>query len=131
MNRTGQRRNVCRYFAASGSCFYGEQCQFLHVTHPGPPVAGKSFTMLGCVCVCVLTLPPCRACVEEPQRAEQGESSVVHTCVTPHWLLLPPALGVSCAPPPYKVCPAATQSLESWGSHFVSFELYWFSTSFV
>lgn len=26
------KRNICRYFAASGSCFYGDSCQFQHVS---------------------------------------------------------------------------------------------------
>ena len=27
----GPKRNVCRYYMASGQCQYGDQCQFLHV----------------------------------------------------------------------------------------------------
>lgn len=49
----GPKRNVCRYFMASGQCQYGEQCQFLHVRSGGqlpaerdprkpPPASGES-----------------------------------------------------------------------------------------
>lgn len=27
---TSRKTVTCRYFAASGTCFYGEECQFLH-----------------------------------------------------------------------------------------------------
>ena len=26
--------NICRYFAATGSCYYGDQCNFLHTHFP-------------------------------------------------------------------------------------------------
>lgn len=29
---TSRKSVTCRYFAASGTCFYGEECQFLHTT---------------------------------------------------------------------------------------------------
>jgi hypothetical protein len=33
----GPKRNVCRYYMASGHCQYGDQCQFLHVRSGQPP----------------------------------------------------------------------------------------------
>ena len=30
INHSGKKPVVCRYFAASGTCFYGNDCQFLH-----------------------------------------------------------------------------------------------------
>ena len=55
------KRNICRYFATSGTCFYGDQCQFQHVwlaggalppTHPssaGERAPGRidGFSVLG------------------------------------------------------------------------------------
>ncbi|XP_065582617.1 PAN2-PAN3 deadenylation complex subunit pan3-like [Artemia franciscana] len=39
----GRRQAVCRYFSASGSCYFGAECQFLH-TQFGPP----HFANAGC-----------------------------------------------------------------------------------
>ena len=42
----------CRHYASSGTCFYGEQCQFMHV-----PMATASFqNEMVCVCVHVYEL---------------------------------------------------------------------------
>ena len=41
MSRSGKKRaGVCRYFAESGGCHYGEHCQFLHA-RPGAGFQGQ------------------------------------------------------------------------------------------
>ena len=48
MSRSHKRPNVCRYFAASGSCHFGDHCAFQHVrggplepVEPRKPPAGE------------------------------------------------------------------------------------------
>ena len=40
MNPRMPKRNICRYFASGGSCFYGDSCQFQHVRGEPPSVRG-------------------------------------------------------------------------------------------
>ena len=41
MSRSGKKRaGVCRYFAESGGCHYGEHCQYLHA-RPGAGFQGQ------------------------------------------------------------------------------------------
>lgn len=38
---TGLKKpGVCRYFASTGTCFYGEECQFLHHHSQVPQING-------------------------------------------------------------------------------------------
>ena len=41
----------CRHYASSGTCFYGEQCQFMHVPVATTPFQNEMVCMSECIYV--------------------------------------------------------------------------------
>lgn len=108
----GPRRNVCRYYMASGHCQYGDQCQFLHVRSGQPAEHRKPPSGMECVGRgrSHLLLSVHRAHGTCAARPQEGKCQGLHVDRN-HMLFLslwPPEHGPSLHQPLHEVSPSLT-----------------------